>query len=236
MGQDIWVGLLTGWTARVRFPAVQIFSLLHSVQTDSGAHRASYTMGTGGSFAGGGGVKRPGRETDHSPPSNVEAENGGPIPPLKDDKACSSKEFIRQDFVMLIAVSHRRNVIIGVLRSRTTRKWLEGVNWQILSPETNHRNAWKVFFFAISFEILLCNEVQPELFKNTKIFYKMQNATRNDCATLHSFISVFVRMGFQMSEFAFGCQAKPRVRISLQSSYERNFVRQIFVQQEVSIR
>jgi hypothetical protein len=35
MRRDSWVGLVTGWTARVRFPAVQDFSL-HSVQTDSG--------------------------------------------------------------------------------------------------------------------------------------------------------------------------------------------------------
>jgi hypothetical protein len=27
-------------------------------------------------------VKRPGRETDHSPPSSVEVKNGGAIPPL----------------------------------------------------------------------------------------------------------------------------------------------------------
>jgi hypothetical protein len=32
---------------------VQEFSLLHNVQTDTGAHPASYPMGTGGSFPGG---------------------------------------------------------------------------------------------------------------------------------------------------------------------------------------
>jgi hypothetical protein len=45
--------MATGWTARVRFPAMQDFSLLHSVQTDSGAHPASYPMHTGGSGPGG---------------------------------------------------------------------------------------------------------------------------------------------------------------------------------------
>jgi hypothetical protein len=36
----------TGWTARVRFSArARAFSLLHSIQTGSGAHRASYQMG-----------------------------------------------------------------------------------------------------------------------------------------------------------------------------------------------
>jgi hypothetical protein len=35
-------------------------------------------MGTGALF----GVKRPGREADHSPPSNAEVKNGGAVPPL----------------------------------------------------------------------------------------------------------------------------------------------------------
>jgi hypothetical protein len=47
------VGIATGCTARVRFPAVQDFSLLHNVQTGSGAHPASYPRGTGDSFLGG---------------------------------------------------------------------------------------------------------------------------------------------------------------------------------------
>jgi hypothetical protein len=42
-----------GWTAWVQFPAVQDFSLLHSVQTDSWANPAYYPMGTGASFPGG---------------------------------------------------------------------------------------------------------------------------------------------------------------------------------------
>jgi hypothetical protein len=43
------------------------------VQTGSGAHLASCTMGTGGIFSG---VKaRPGRDADHSPPSSAEDEN-----------------------------------------------------------------------------------------------------------------------------------------------------------------
>jgi hypothetical protein len=39
----------------------------------SGAHPASYPMGTGGSFPGG--KARPGRDSDHSPPSSVEVKN-----------------------------------------------------------------------------------------------------------------------------------------------------------------
>jgi hypothetical protein len=41
------------------------------VQTGSGVHPTSYMMGTGGSFPG---VKRPGREAGHSPPSNAEVK------------------------------------------------------------------------------------------------------------------------------------------------------------------
>jgi hypothetical protein len=40
----------TGWTAEVRFPArIRYFSLLHRVQTGSGAHPTSYPVGTEGS-------------------------------------------------------------------------------------------------------------------------------------------------------------------------------------------
>jgi len=42
------------------------------MQTGSGVHPASYTMGTG-SFPG---VKRPGRGIDHPPPSSAEVKEG----------------------------------------------------------------------------------------------------------------------------------------------------------------
>jgi len=45
---------------------------LHRVQTGSGAHAASYPRGTVGSFPG---VKRPGLETDHSPPFSAVVKN-----------------------------------------------------------------------------------------------------------------------------------------------------------------
>jgi hypothetical protein len=48
------------------------FSLHHCVQTGAGAHPSSYLIGTRGTFPG---VKRPGREADHSPPSSVEVKN-----------------------------------------------------------------------------------------------------------------------------------------------------------------
>jgi hypothetical protein len=51
------------------------------VQAGSGAHPASCTVGTGGSFPGR--KARPGRDADHSPPSSAEVkERVGAIPPV----------------------------------------------------------------------------------------------------------------------------------------------------------
>jgi hypothetical protein len=58
--------------SRFRFPAgAGNFSLHHRVQIGSRAHPASYPVGTRGFFPG---VKRPGREADHSPPSSAEVK------------------------------------------------------------------------------------------------------------------------------------------------------------------
>jgi hypothetical protein len=51
----------------VRSPTrAEDFSSSPYVQTGSGAHSASYPVGTGGPFPGG--KARPGRDADHSPP------------------------------------------------------------------------------------------------------------------------------------------------------------------------
>jgi hypothetical protein len=53
----------------VRSPAgAKDFSSSLFIQTGSGAHPASCTMGTGGKA-------RPGRDADHSPPSSAEVVN-----------------------------------------------------------------------------------------------------------------------------------------------------------------
>jgi hypothetical protein len=58
--------------SRVRFPAeAGNFSLHHSVQNGFWAHPVSYPMGTRDLSLG---VKRPGREADHSPPSSAEVK------------------------------------------------------------------------------------------------------------------------------------------------------------------
>jgi hypothetical protein len=68
-GQGMGVRSLTG---------AKHFSLLHGVQTGSGAHPASYPTGAGALSLG---VKRPEREADYLPPSSAEV-NGGAVPPL----------------------------------------------------------------------------------------------------------------------------------------------------------
>jgi hypothetical protein len=74
---DSVVGIATGCGldgrgVGVRVQVGQDFSPLHVIHTRSGAHPASYPMGSGGSFPE---VKRPGREADHSPPTSAEVKN-----------------------------------------------------------------------------------------------------------------------------------------------------------------
>jgi hypothetical protein len=65
--------LTTDWTAGVPSPLeAEDFSSNFCVQTGSGVHPASYTVGTGGSFPGG--KARPGRDADRSPPSSAEVK------------------------------------------------------------------------------------------------------------------------------------------------------------------
>jgi hypothetical protein len=65
--------LAVDWTAWVRSPTgAEDLSSSHCVQTGSGAHPASYTMGTADSFLGG--KARPGRDADRPPPSNAEVK------------------------------------------------------------------------------------------------------------------------------------------------------------------
>jgi hypothetical protein len=51
---------------------------LHSVQTRSGAHPESYSMGTVGSFP----VCKARREANYLSPPSAEVNSGGAIPPL----------------------------------------------------------------------------------------------------------------------------------------------------------
>jgi hypothetical protein len=71
--RDSSVCMVRGWMAGIRFPApVRNCFLLHSVQTDSGAHPFYYTISKEAFSAG---VKQLEREADHSPPSSGEVKN-----------------------------------------------------------------------------------------------------------------------------------------------------------------
>jgi hypothetical protein len=74
IAQSVYSSFTTDWTTRVRSPAeAKDCSSILCVQTGSGAHPASCTMGTGGPFSGG--KARPGRDADHSPSYSTEVEN-----------------------------------------------------------------------------------------------------------------------------------------------------------------
>jgi hypothetical protein len=75
--RDSSVGIALGYGlddrgSKVRFPAgAGNLSLHHRVRNGSGAHPSSYPMGIRGSFPG---VKRLGREAEHSSPSSAEGK------------------------------------------------------------------------------------------------------------------------------------------------------------------
>jgi hypothetical protein len=77
--RDGLVGIATGYglddrIIGVRFPAgTGNFSLRRRVQTGFRAHPDSYPVGTRGAVSLG--VKRPGLEADHSPPSSAEVKD-----------------------------------------------------------------------------------------------------------------------------------------------------------------
>jgi hypothetical protein len=69
------IGTATAWTIRrSNSGRGKRFSLLLNFQAGSQAHQASYSGGTGGFSPA---VKRPRRETDLLPPSNVKVKNDG---------------------------------------------------------------------------------------------------------------------------------------------------------------
>jgi hypothetical protein len=69
--RDSSVGIATDYGLDDQMIWVGNFSLRHRVQSGSGAHPASYAMGMGALSLG---LKRPGREADHSPPSIAEVK------------------------------------------------------------------------------------------------------------------------------------------------------------------
>jgi len=73
----------------------QIYLCPYIYQTGSGAHPASYPVGTADSYPR---VKRPGREAEQSPPSSAEVKN-----------TCSSASTPKYVFMVWCLVKHRDN-------------------------------------------------------------------------------------------------------------------------------
>jgi hypothetical protein len=118
---------LDNWGSRFQFPAgVGNFSLHHRVQTCSGAHPASYLMGTGGSFTG---DKAAGREDDNSPLPSAEVKNAWSYtstPPIRHSTLC--KPWSWNNVVIspknLSIVRIKREVVLKcVIIQEETKSW-----------------------------------------------------------------------------------------------------------------
>jgi hypothetical protein len=108
-------------SSRVRFPAgAGNFSLHHRVQNASGAYPVSYPMGTRSSFPG---VKRPGREADHSPPSNSEVKNAW--------SCTSAPQYVFMVWCLMKQWIHLHGVIVKHRDNFTFTLWQSAVFYNI---------------------------------------------------------------------------------------------------------
>jgi hypothetical protein len=78
------------------------FSLHYRVQTGSGAHPA-YQMGTRGSFSG---VRRSGREADHSAPSSADVKNACSYPPLPNTPSWHGTQLKNTGTILFFTILH----------------------------------------------------------------------------------------------------------------------------------
>jgi len=101
-----------------------IFLFTTASKTGSGAYPASYPMGTGALSLG---VKRPGREADHSPPSSSEVKNAWNYD--------SNPQYV---FKAWCLVKHRDKCVLPYLYLRGIG-W-EGVDWMHLAQK---RDQWR---------------------------------------------------------------------------------------------
>jgi hypothetical protein len=91
--RDSSVRLAKGRKDSVRFPAeAGNSSVLQSIQTGSGAHSASYSMGTGDSFLKG---KAEGAWSSQLTAISAKLKNGGAIPPLPQETSWFGAWFIK---------------------------------------------------------------------------------------------------------------------------------------------
>jgi hypothetical protein len=123
-----------GWMTGVRFPVggKRFFSI--RIQTGSQAQPTSYPMGTGGSFPG---IKRPGGDTDHSPPSSAEVKNSGTIPPLPHTSSHGL-------YILYLYLYHSHYIIWSILsvtylgsiiHVQRFTKFFRYLEWEVLKTE-----------------------------------------------------------------------------------------------------
>jgi hypothetical protein len=81
------------------------------------------------------GVKLPGREANHSPPTNAEVKNGGAIPPLPpyafiESRVCGDYTRRGLDCQLDLLESNRDTLYYSVYSSQPTRSWVSVTSFQ----------------------------------------------------------------------------------------------------------
>jgi hypothetical protein len=122
----------------VRLPAGAGNFSLHRVRNGSGAHPASYPMGTRGSFPG---VKAAGRETDHSSPTSAYVKEcvnlyfHSPNTPSWRDaqfKKCRNNFVSNFNFTWLAWLLAVRSLLLITSFGLTDPHWLVHSDWMVL--------------------------------------------------------------------------------------------------------
>jgi hypothetical protein len=96
--------IVMGWMTKVQFlVGTKEISLLHSIQTCSEAHPASYPMGTRGLSLR--------HDADHSPPSSAQVKNDAAVPPFPHTPSWHGTWFIehRENFAFYRKFNHKIN-------------------------------------------------------------------------------------------------------------------------------
>jgi hypothetical protein len=114
--------LTTDRTAGFRSPTeAEDFSSNLCVQTGSGAHPASCTVGTGGSLSGG--KARPGRDADHSPPSSAEVKKVLELYLLSPRCASMGRNGTALPLVLLMLLLLKWQFLAGTILSWCSASW-----------------------------------------------------------------------------------------------------------------
>jgi hypothetical protein len=130
-----------------RFPAgAKGFSSSLCVQTGSGAHPASFTMGTGGPFPGD--KARPGRDADHSPhlvPRSSMSRSYMSSPP-RASMACSETSLLLGEYVWVWCIGEILTFLArfqpDCSRCGQKRSILSNLDYPVVHPVARHYTDW----------------------------------------------------------------------------------------------